>query len=272
MLLESGKLAADSLTTMLLRKADWHDIEGIRLALDHGADPNAMAFWKRTPLHHAVLSDNAIGIIALLLDRGGDPSIVAVDLKHGGPSRPGVSATALAAHRGRGDILDLLEKRGIPLNLSGVDAAIAECARGRRPDTRDREAMRPMAGMLLCEFAGNDNAAGIGALLDLGLPVDSRYGHRDGYFDVTPESTALHNAAWRGAHDSVELLVKRGSDVDARDGKGRTPLMQAIRACTDSYWKERRSPRSVQALLDAGATKRGVSVPTGYAAIDELLS
>jgi ankyrin repeat protein len=125
--------------------------------------------------------------------------------------------------------------------------------------------------MLLCEFAGNDNAAGLARLLDLGLSVDAPYRHADGYFDITPETTALHNAAWRGAHDAVELLVARGANVDARDAKGRTPLMQAIRAATESYWMNRRSPRSVTALIDAGATKDGVRLPTGYDEADALL-
>ena len=40
-LLESGKLNSTSMSTLLLRKADWHDTEGIRLVLAHGADPNA---------------------------------------------------------------------------------------------------------------------------------------------------------------------------------------------------------------------------------------
>src|SRR5438128_3138590 len=50
-LVESGKLTADSLATMLLRKADWHDYEGIQFLLEHGADPNRMTHWHHTALH-----------------------------------------------------------------------------------------------------------------------------------------------------------------------------------------------------------------------------
>jgi len=39
----------------------------------------------------------------------------------------------------------------------------------------------------------------------------------------------------------------------------------------DSYWTERRSPESVEALLEAGASLGGVTVPSGYAAVDALL-
>lgn len=55
------------------------------------------------------------------------------------------------------------------------------------------------------------------------------------------------------------------------DGKGRTPLMLAVRACVDSYWTDRRSPQSVAALLAAGASKDGIQLPTGYDRIDSLL-
>ncbi|HEY6373300.1 MAG TPA: ankyrin repeat domain-containing protein, partial [Candidatus Sulfotelmatobacter sp.] len=58
-LVESGKLTPDSLTTMLLRKADFHDQAGIKYLHDHGADPNRMTRWRYTALHQAVRRDNS---------------------------------------------------------------------------------------------------------------------------------------------------------------------------------------------------------------------
>jgi ankyrin repeat protein len=70
----------------------------------------------------------------------------------------------------------------------------------------------------------------------------------------------------------VKLLIARGADVNAVDGKGRTPIQLAVRACVDSYWTDRRSPESVKALLQAGASVSGVEFPSGYQEVDELLS
>ena len=55
------------------------------------------------------------------------------------------------------------------------------------------------------------------------------------------------------------------------DGRGRTPLALAVRACVDSYWMER-SPESVAALLRAGASARAIPLPTAYAQIDAPLA
>src|SRR5277367_3489524 len=53
LLLESGKLSAMSLVVMLIRKTDWHDLEGLRLVLEHGGDPNLMSRFGDNTLHHA---------------------------------------------------------------------------------------------------------------------------------------------------------------------------------------------------------------------------
>jgi ankyrin repeat protein len=79
-------------------------------------------------------------------------------------------------------------------------------------------------------------------------------------------------AAWRARHETVSILIARGAAIDVPDGKGRTPLMLAVRACVDSYWADTRSPESVDALLKAGASVSGVPFPTGYAPVDELLN
>jgi ankyrin repeat protein len=270
LLVETGKLSDDSLALMLVRKHDWHDYEGSKHLLEHGADPNHKRSHGSPAMHHAIARDNRIEIIELLLDHGADPV-----LEH-----DGMSAVALAARRGRADILELFERRGIPGELQGVDRLIAACARNDSAAVRSISATEPalvgelkaQGGKLMPEFAGNGNTNGIRQLLDLGVDVDARFTAGDGYWNVAPNSTALHVASWRAEHEVVRLLIERGAHVNATDAKGRTPLALAVRACVDSYWTGRRSPDSVAALLEAGASTEGVQFPSGYDEIDKLLA
>jgi hypothetical protein len=101
--------------------------------------------------------------------------------------------------------------------------------------------------------------------------VTALYEQGDGYFGVARNSMALHVAAWRARHATVRLLIERGAPSDVRDGAGSTPLALAVRACVDSYWSDRRSPESVDALLQAGASLRGIEFPSGYEEVDALL-
>lgn len=269
LLVETGKLTDENLALMLIRKHDWHDLEGAKYLLERGVDPNRMRWrgWRAT--HHALARDNRIEIIELLLDHGADPTL----------EQSGKSAVALAARRGRGDVLELFERRGIAIELQGVERLIAACATNDSAGVRSITAsdprlvteLRAEGGQLLAEFAGNGNAEGIRQLLDLGVDVDARFVHGDGYWDVAPNSTALHVASWRARHDAVRSLIERGAQVNSADSKGRTPLALAVRACVDSYWTERRSPDSVAALIDAGASTEGIQFPSGYDEVDKLL-
>jgi ankyrin repeat protein len=245
-LLESGKLNETSKTCMLRRKADWHDYEGLRLLLESGASADSA-------LHHALRRDNHVRSIALLLD-------------HGAESK---SAIELAARRGRADVLALLKQRGISTRVDGLAGLIAACAEGDHEAAQSLAAQQPElraqliaeGGTLLAEFAGNGNVEGLETLLDLGVNVASLYETGDIYFGIAKNSTALHVAAWRAWPSAVKLLLRRGAPVNAADGQGRSPLLLAVKACVDSYWTDRRSPESAQALLEAGATRTASRSP-----------
>ena len=270
-LVESGKLSDDSLTTMLLRKADWHDDEGIKYLLEHGADPNRMTGWSFTAFHQAVRRDNSLRNIEMMLDHGADPTVrTRLD---------NTSAVSMAARRGRGDVLDLFERRGVQIKLSDPDRLISACARNDGATVLSIAEGTPWVvedlltegGALLARFAGNGNTDGLRHLLHLGVNVAALDDEGDPYFDVARGSTALHAAAWRARHEAVRFLIERGAPVNALDGKGRTAMALAVKACVDSYWTDRRSPESVKALLAAGARTTGIALPSGYAEIDELL-
>lgn len=277
-LLDSRKLTAENLALMLIRKHDWHDYDGATLLLEHGADPNMERFSGFRALHHAIARDNDIRLIELLLDFGADPLLAASRPRPGHESPSPMTAVVLAARKGRGDVLESFARRGISIELDGINRLSAACARNDSAGIRSIVEQEPAlvsgmiadGGTLLAEFAGTANTEGVSCLLDLGVDVGALYAG-DPYFDIAPNSTALHVAAWRAWPTTVKRLIERGAPVDAPDGRGRTALMLAVRACVDSYWSYRRSPESVEALLEAGASAKGVTFPSGYTEVDTLL-
>jgi ankyrin repeat protein len=270
-MLKSGKFNARSLGWLLVRKADWHDYDGMKMVLSYGADPNLGLRWGGNAFAHCLRRDNSMEMIALMLEYGGDVESLSI--------HEGWSVTTFAARRGRGDVLRLFAERGIPIRLTGLSKLLGACALGDKAAIEEALAeepgvldmLRAEGGMALVEFAGNGNLEGVRCLLDLGVSPAAVHGKGDGYWSVLKDDTALHNAAWRASHSVVEELIKHGAPVDLRDGWGRSPLMLAVKACVESYWTGRRKPDSVAALLRAGASTEGIDLPTGYDAIDELL-
>jgi ankyrin repeat protein len=268
-LLDSGRFTAESLSTVLLRKCDWHDVEGVRLALQSGADPNRQTRWGRTAFHQAVIRNNPLATVEAMLDHGADPTLPF----HGTPG------FVLAARDGRGDILRVLQERGWSLEFTGVDRLLAACALGDEPRARQLAAEcygtnspDPVdAGRWLGRFANAGDPASVAALLALGLPVDAEWQEGLDFLNIPPRSTALHVAAWRARHAVVELLVKQGADVHWKDLAGRTPLDLAVKACVDSWWTARRTTESIVTLLAAGADPSRIPLPTGYPEADRLL-
>jgi ankyrin repeat protein len=265
---------------MLVRKHDVHHHDGVRLLLAHGADPNFMTGWGITPLQQAVRRDNAAVIVEALLAHGADPRVPVAPPMPVPPGRSPDTALALAAWRGRADLLALFEAAGTTIGDDDPRALVAACARGDAERVRSLAAAHPdqaseltaNAGEVLCLFAGNDNVAGIRCLAGLGLPVAAVWPGGDGYFEVPRTSMPLHVAAWRAKHGAVRALVDLGARLDVTDGAGRTPLALAVRACVASHWQAGRNPDSIATLLDAGADTARITLPTGYDEADRLIA
>ncbi len=102
-------------------------------------------------------------------------------------------------------------------------------------------------------------------MLDVGFPV----AHPERSHGYTP----LHNAAWAGSGDLVELLIARGHPVDIRDPVyDATPLGYALFDClVEKRHPEGEFPRVVKVLLEAGSPLKGIKYPTGNAPVDEVL-
>jgi ankyrin repeat protein len=111
----------------------------------------------------------------------------------------------------------------------------------------------------------NTNYAAVKLMLDLGFPV----AHPERSHGYTP----LHNAAWAGSGDLVDLLISRGHPVDIRDpAYHATPLGYALHDCLVAKGHpEGEFPRVIKALLEAGSPLTDVTYPTGHAGVDEVL-
>ena len=205
-LVEIGGLTPDSLATMLLRKADWHDHEGIRFLLEHGADPNRMTRWHHTALHQALRRDNDLENIDALLDHGAEPTLA--------NRLDGRSAVSMALRRGRADVLASFERRGVPLEFHGVERLLAACVRNDAAAVRAiadrepglvREVLRREARCWRSSpprrIPPRWATCSIWAWMSgRGMPQG------DAYFGIAPDSTALHVAAWRAWHQAVRFL------------------------------------------------------------------
>lgn len=111
----------------------------------------------------------------------------------------------------------------------------------------------------------NTNYDAVKLMLDLGFPV----AHPERSHGYTP----LHNAAWAGSGDLVELLIARGHPVDIRDpAYDATPLGYALHDClVEKRHPEGEFARVVKALLEAGSPVKGLKYPTGDEPVDEVL-
>ena len=249
-LVESGKLTQDTIGLMLARKFNWHDDDGVHWLLEHGADPNWL-LWGSRPLHYALRHGTPIHYFEWLLDHGADPLLA---------DKGGTLPVAEAARKGRADVLELFEKRGVAIALDADDAFLAACARANEAEARkfavaDRSIVARMQSEnpgVLADFAGAGNTAAVRLMLDLGFDA--------GMARIKPDwvagETALHVAVAHGRQPVAELLIERGAPLEAKRHGGWTPLQVAFLCLEEqSEWTPNEFTLPIaEALIEAGAS------------------
>jgi ankyrin repeat protein len=111
----------------------------------------------------------------------------------------------------------------------------------------------------------NTNFDAVELMLDVGFPI--------AHPETTHGYTALHNAAWSGSADLVDLLIARGHPVDIVDPRYQaTPLGFAIHDCiVEKRHPEGEFGRVVKSLMDAGSPWDAREFPYGDEQIDAVL-
>jgi ankyrin repeat protein len=141
----------------------------------------------------------------------------------------------------------------------------AKAIAARNPDLVSSLAPADLELLACYCWETNENYEAVKLMLDLGFPVaypETRHGY-----------TPLHNAAWSGSADLVDLLLARGHPTDLIDPRYHaTALGFAIHDCI----VEKRHPegdfgRVVKSLIDAGSPWNRIGYPTGDARIDDIL-
>ncbi len=143
----------------------------------------------------------------------------------------------------------------VAAELGAEDAVTALLAAGA-----DVDAAGPI-GTPLHRAAFHGRTTLVRLLLDAGADPEA----------VVRDRTALHLAATTGQVDAAALLVARGANVDARDGRGRTPLVTALGAGHDRVSEMAEvflaAGASVNVADESGVTPLAAAVSYGHAAV-----
>ena len=210
------------------------DLSKVRLLTEHGANVNLATKRRRTALLVAAMSDPSADIVKLLIDKGAD--LKAVDFLKTTPLR--------AATLGNDtETIRIFIDAGVDVNaadLPGISPLMM--AAGWNGNTQ--------AVQMLLAKGANAKAASRPVM---GLPV------RNGASEFG-SLTALLMSAPFGPPEMIGNLLDAGSDVNARDVRGMTPLMLAVAA-------DHQDAAVIKMLLEHGADAAAQS-KIGDSAVD----
>jgi ankyrin repeat protein len=228
--------------------------EMAEILIKHGAKVNDTA-PRRHSLHFAVCKDSLDTIKVLLAH---NVTITSTD-------QYGATALHHAAREGSCEVMEFLIDNGVPVNAAdnhhrtplyfAVGREIGKIKlllkHGAEVDYVDITGWTPLshccirdrltAARLLLEHGANPNhnctRVDTNPLSVLDISRDDaiiilllEYGADPNCRQTLDRDTALHRAALAGKEEVVRMLLEKGADVAALDGKGQTPLLQAIKS------------------------------------------
>ncbi len=173
----------------------------------------------------------------------------------------------IAHHRGHQEMFDRLMsstplKEQFLIACMLVNRPLAEALVKKSPDLIGQLNDEDKGLLAKCCWETNLNKEAVRLMLDVGFPVDApEFNH--GFLP-------LHNAAWCGDPELVELLLQRGHPVDRRDPTYKaTALGFAIHSCvTAKRHPEGDFPSVAKLLLEAGTPLDDGQYPSGDEGID----
>jgi ankyrin repeat protein len=227
LLVEAGASVNDALpngmTALIEAAQSGHQAVGV-LLLAKGADPNAHEVGY-TALHAAVLR-GGLDLVKALLAHGADPNL---RMTKGTPVRRnsedfelpatliGSTPYFLGAKFVEADIMGALAAGGADTKLSlksGETPLMAAAGMGASPQT-DRRGLSVLDGGTI--EAESVVADAVRAAIAHGADVNAQ---------SQSGNTALHAAALLGYDRVIQQLVTAGAKLDAKNGRGQTPLGQ----------------------------------------------
>lgn len=233
------------------------DVEGTRLLLDAGVDPNRPLPADLFGEHPA---EQTIGTVGAAIEFAGPDharALVEAGADPNAPGRDGYSPYRLALRHGLPDLADWLAAHGAVPDTTDADrllAALLRCdsAEARRLADVDVSAADQSLAFMRAAEAGDVEAVTL--MLDLGFDPAVR--------DSEDGATPLHRAAYAGSADVARLLIARGADVNMADERYSSPPLDWTIVGSGTH--EREKPHSdfvatARALIAGGADLSGIS-------------
>lgn len=197
----------------------------VRLLVEQRADVNASSKTGRTPLLLAAMSDESADVVRFLMAKGADTRAT---------DRVGMTALHAAANANDTETVRLLLDASPDVNAKDAGDFTPLMNAAMNGNTA-------VARMLLARGARARDVSGRGD-----MKTHTAAMVKNGRVALS-DFTALHIASVTGPPELVKLLIDAGADLEAREGRGMTPLVLSVAA-------DHANPEIVKLLMSAGAS------------------